>query len=297
VTGTSVTEADLTRSADGRYLSMVGYATAVGTATPSTSTTIQRVVARVDHSGNVDTSTALSFMVGSDVVFAGGTPRGTASLDGSEFWVTGTGVTNGSTYMGGLWYVPFGAMPATFSTSNQLVGASIRDVRTFAGQLYADGDTLSTPNQIFTVGAGDPTSGIQTTTMLGGMPAISSASASLWSFVIFPTINTLYLANSAIVAEDGGSYPMGILKFTQSGGVWSFQTSFGPPGGLGVRALAAMLTPGTTNVTLVATSVEPGKTSNHAYVFTDNSGTITAGPSFASSADTLYRGVSMTPHP
>lgn len=297
VTGTSVTEADLTRSDDGRFLSLVGYATVAGTATPTSSTSTPRVVVRVDHAGVVDTSTLLSFMVGTDVLFGAGNPRSTASIDGSGFWVGGTGATSGTTYLGGLWWVPFGPMPASFSTSNQLIASSVRDVRTFAGQLYADGDTSATPAQIFTVGSGDPTGGIQPTAMLAGMPAIQPSSASLWSFAVFPSINTLYLASSAVVALDGGSYPMGILKFTRTGGTWSLATSFGPPGGLGVRSLAAMITPGTSQVTLMATSVEPGKTSNHAYVFVDSGTAITAGPSFASPANTLYRGVALTPHP
>ena len=125
-TGTSITEGDLSRSADGRYVAIAGYAAVPGTAAPTNTTTLNRVVARIDAAGNVDTSTVLSFLVGGDVVFGGGNPRGAASVDGSGFWVGGTGVTSGSTYTGGIWYVPFGAGAAAITTANQVNGGPTR---------------------------------------------------------------------------------------------------------------------------------------------------------------------------
>ncbi len=297
-TGTSITEGDLTRSVNGRYVAIAGYAAVPGTTAPTNTTTLNRVVARIDAAGNVDTSTVLSFMVGTDVVFGGGNPRGAASVDGSAFWVGGTGVTSGSTYTGGIWYVPFGAGAASMTTANQVNGGPTRSVKVFGGQLYGDGDTTQTP-MVFTVGTGLPTTGPQTTTELPGLPVVGSAG--LWSCVMFdlnpsvPGVDTLYVASSTVVSlGDAGSLPMGIWKFTYNGSTWSVANAFGPASG--ARGLAAMANPATNVVTLITSTVETGSTTNHVEVFTDNGTTVTAGPTVQSTTNTLYRGVALSPH-
>ncbi len=60
--GTATSEGLMTRSVDGKYLTAAGYDAALATATPasSTSSSINRVIARVDSSGAIDTTTALS---------------------------------------------------------------------------------------------------------------------------------------------------------------------------------------------------------------------------------------------
>ncbi len=298
-TGTSITEGDLSRSVDGRYLSIAGYAAAPGTATPTSSTTLNRVVARIDAAGNIDTSTVLGFTIGTDVLFGGGNPRGTGSVDGSGFWVGGTGVTSGSTYTGGIWYVPFGAGATAITTANQVNAGPTRSVKIFGGQLYGDGDTTQTP-EVFTVGTGLPQTGPQPATELPGLPAV--ASAGLWSFVLFdlnpavPGIDTLYLASSTVLtlSGDAGTFPMGILKFTFNGTTWSLANAFGPSSG--ARGLAALANPVTNAVTLITSTVETGSTTNHVEVFIDNGTTVSAGPTVQSTTNTLYRGVALTPH-
>jgi hypothetical protein len=296
-TGTSITEGDLSRSADGRYLSIAGYAAIPGTSAPTNSTTLNRVVARVDAAGNVDTSTVLTFVIGTDVVFGGGNPRGAISVDGSAFWVGGTGVTSGSTYTGGIWYVPFGAGASSMTAANQVNGGPTRSVKVFGGQLYGDGDTTQTP-MVFTVGTGLPQTGPQPAMELPGLPAVGSAG--FWSFALFdlspsvPRIDTLYQASSVAVSGDGGSLPMGILKFTSNGSAWSLANSFGPTNG--VRGLAGLANPATNVVTLITSTVETGSTTNHVDVFIDNGTTVTAGPTVQSTTNTLYRGVAISPH-
>jgi hypothetical protein len=299
VTGTSVTDGDLARSVDGRFLAMGGFAAAPGVTTPSSSTSLNRVIARIDASGHVDTSTVMSFLVGADVLFGGGTPRSAASIDGSGFWVTGDGQNSGSMFTGGLWYVPFGAAGASITNANQIIGSPLRAARIFGGQLYADGDTAATPG-VFEPGTGIPTSGPQTPVTMSGLPSLGTMGG-YWSFLFFdldpgvPGVDTFYLAASAVLAGDAGVFPMGIVKYTLSGGAWSQVAAFGPTAG--ARGLAGLVNPVTKVVTLITSTVEKGSTTNHVDVFTDNGGTITAGPAVQSGTNTLYRGVALTPHP
>src|SRR5262249_12333735 len=64
VSGTATSEGDLTRSANGHYVVIAGYALAVGASdagvASTASMTVNRVVARVDSSGAIDTTTALN---------------------------------------------------------------------------------------------------------------------------------------------------------------------------------------------------------------------------------------------
>jgi hypothetical protein len=86
--GTATSEGFLTRSQDGRYLVLPGYDAAPGTGSISTSlsTTINRVIGRVDASGVVDTTTALTDAM------SGGNPRGASSTNGTDLWISGIGV-------------------------------------------------------------------------------------------------------------------------------------------------------------------------------------------------------------
>ena len=74
--GTANTEGLLTRSTDGRFLVLTGYASNIPNAanlTGTSSATVNRTVGRVDANGNVDTTTALTNLS------TGASPRGAAS--------------------------------------------------------------------------------------------------------------------------------------------------------------------------------------------------------------------------
>ena len=86
LSGTSTSEGGLSRSGDGHYLQLAGYAGVVG----MTTTGATRVVGRIDAAGNVDTSTRLAA-----AAFSGSNVRGAASFDGLNFWVTGTSSGSG----------------------------------------------------------------------------------------------------------------------------------------------------------------------------------------------------------
>ncbi len=87
--GTARTEGGLSLTTDGRYLLAVGY----GGTTPGA--TVPGVVARVDSSGNVDTST-------SPTNWISGNPRDAASPDGTNIWLGCNGLGVGFTTFGSV---------------------------------------------------------------------------------------------------------------------------------------------------------------------------------------------------
>jgi hypothetical protein len=130
----SASEGILQDSANGQYLTMMGYgvaastfnsaplatygAAALGQTTSLTAanqtgvpvTTVPRVVALIGATGKVDTSTALTG------VFNTNNPRSAATVDGSSFYVSGQGVTADGT--GGVFYANKGATTATPINAN-----------------------------------------------------------------------------------------------------------------------------------------------------------------------------------
>jgi hypothetical protein len=120
----SASEGVLEQSANGQYLTIVGYgvnANTFNTASPATYgtaalgqtvsqttanlTVVPRVVALIGANGSVDTTTALTG------VFNTNNPRSAATVDGSSFYVAGQGVTGDGT--GGIFYAVKGATTAT----------------------------------------------------------------------------------------------------------------------------------------------------------------------------------------
>jgi hypothetical protein len=290
-TGLDISEGALSRSVDGHYLTMAGYAAAPGTGSPTSSVTLPRVVARIDASGNVDTSTLLTGSISGSVLFGGGSARSAATVDGSGFWVGGTGSLVGSTYTGGVWYVPFGT-----TTGSQVNGAATRTVGIFASQLYADGDETNSP-EVFAIGSGLPVSGLPSATELPGFPPTTTAG--LWAFVLLDVnpavtgLDTIYAASDRVVAfgDAGTTYPMGIQKWTFDGSTWSYSMTL--DSGVGFRGVTGLVT-GPSTATIIGSTVEsPG---NQVLVFVDNGTTVVNGTQVASPTNEIFRGVALTPH-
>src|SRR5262249_46565215 len=126
LSGTTVREGVLSLSSDGRYASMLGYATPPD-ATPNVATSptasVNRVVARIDAQGGVDTSTVLT------AAFSGNNARFAVTVDGSAFWAGGAGSGAGA----GLHYIGFGMVGGVQVLS---LPASLRASFLFGGQLY-----------------------------------------------------------------------------------------------------------------------------------------------------------------
>src|SRR5438128_9770406 len=94
--GTGTSEGLMTLSKDGRYLTATGYDADVGTAAVAgtTSASVNRIIARVDSNGTVDTTTALTDAA------TGGNPRSAVTTNGADLWMDGS--------VGGIRYTTLG---------------------------------------------------------------------------------------------------------------------------------------------------------------------------------------------
>ena len=195
--GTATSEGLLTRSADGQFLILTGYDAAIPTTglAGTTAAAVPRVVGRVDASGNIDTSTALTDYA------SGNNPRAAASTNGSEFWFTGAA--------GGVRRATLGS---TTSTSVSTTVANLRAVHIFDGQLYVSTSSGSAV-RIGTVGSGIPAASGQTIASLPGFPTAGSPYqfflADLSAAV--PGVDTLYVADDT---------PAPLSKFSLVSGSW-----------------------------------------------------------------------------
>ena len=156
--GLDVSEGFLTRSVDARYLTLTGFGGNVGTANLSstTSAAVPRVIGRVDATGNVDTSTALTDFVNT------GTPRTAVTTNGTDFWAGG-GASGGN---GGMFYTTFGS---TTSTNIGTMPMQRRSTAIVDGQLYASSQGGMGGFSVHTIGTGLPTTSGQTSTLLPGL--------------------------------------------------------------------------------------------------------------------------------
>ena len=226
LSGTSTTEGVLSTSADGKYVVLGGYAAAPGTAavTTSTSATVNRVVARVDAAGNVDSSTRMTNGFSGDAI------RGACSNDGMQFWSAGNGTVVASA---GVQYAALGSA----GTSTQ-VFATVTNTRACVvagGRLYAS-TASGAALRVFTIGAGLPTTAGQTGTNLPGMSTSNSPQgfALLDVDAMVPGVDTLYVADGRAVASGGG-----VQKWKLANATWSLATTFSSGLSAGAAGVAA----------------------------------------------------------
>src|SRR5687768_2785118 len=87
---TATSEGLLTRSADGRFLVVPGYATPPGTTgvAGTSASIVQRTIGIVDAQANIDTTTTLGTATDASGL-SGANIRGATSNDGVKIWVTG----------------------------------------------------------------------------------------------------------------------------------------------------------------------------------------------------------------
>jgi len=222
--GTATTEGQLTRSVDGLCLVLPGYDAALATAslTTSTSAAVNRVIARVDTSGAINTTTALTD------ASTGSSPRSAASTNCTDIWMSG-----------GAGSVRYTTLGATTSTQLSTTVTNMRAVAIYGGQLYTS--TQSGTIRLGTVGSGIPTTSGQT---IANLPGFSTSSAPNQFFLAdlnagVAGVDTLYVAD-----ESAGQ----ILKYSLVAGTW---TSNGTITAASVRGLTASVSGST--VTLFGT--------------------------------------------
>jgi hypothetical protein len=195
----SASEGILQQSANGQYLTIMGYgvnantfnsdialgtsgspygATALGQTTSETggsATTVARVVALIGANGSVDTTTALTG------VFNTNNPRSAATVDGTSFYVSGQGVTGDGT--GGIFYAPDGASTATAINNNTSTPtgtqsanpATATETRAVEIVNTGSGNTLMASRDFKVSGTPNDATDIRSfTTTGGGLPTSSS---------------------------------------------------------------------------------------------------------------------------
>jgi uncharacterized repeat protein (TIGR01451 family) len=267
--GTATTEGFLTRSVDGFYLVLAGYDAALAaTVSGTTSASVNRVIARVDSSGAIDTTTALNDAA------TGSSPRGVAATNGTDLWISG-----------GAGSVRYTTLGSTTSTQLSTTVTNLRDVAIFGGQLYVSSQSGTT--RVCTVGTGIPTTSGQTITNLPGFSTTAGANAFFFADLNAGVagVDTLYVADEAANQ---------ILKYSLVAGTW---TSNGTITATSVRGLTATVS-GTT-VTLYGTSTNGSKLSKVVDTAGYNSAPSTGAVTdiATASANTAFRGVALAPVP
>ncbi len=256
--GTAASEGGLSLSTNGLYLLATGYATNTqsgASLSGSSSTTVPRLVARVDYAGNIDTTTALANWS------SGNNPRSAASGDGFNIWVGGAS--------GNVGYTTLGSTSVTVLNTND--PSNIERVGVYGGQLYAMTDKGT--NGLYTIGAGLPMTGNQLAIALTGSPgngALSNNSAAGFSFAFLTlqpggsSVDTLYYADNGSNGENVNAG--GILKYSLVSGTWTFNGIINAFGATGLTA-KKQIVGNATNVLVYATS-----TNNTIYAMVDPTG-------------------------
>jgi len=296
VSGNGVTsEGELQLSQNGKYVVVAGYNRAVGVTGNVTGTSagapnnVNRMVARVDGAGAVDSSTLFGTSA-----FSGNNVRGATTIDGTTFWAAGAGGANA-----GIWVAAKGA-----SSGTQIFATAIRWLGIFPApgqtqQLYGTGGNSPLTN-VFTAGTGVPTTGPITATTLPGMPTAATPIFSPHGFWLFDrdgdgTLETLYMADDG--TGTNGAADRGIQKWTLSGGVYSRVATLVDPAAtpVGFRGLVANMPSVGADVTLVAVTSEV--VANRIVKFVDVAGGATPTGTVISTAgaNTAYRGVALVP--
>jgi hypothetical protein len=272
--GTATSEGFLTRSTDGQYLLLTGYAAnpdTAGVASTSTSgaSPVLRTVGRVDSSGNIDTTTALNSFSGNNI-------RSAVSTNGTDIWVTGA--PGGS----GVRYTTLGSL-----NSISLGNLNGRQVNIFGGQLYAS----SAANSVSRVGNGLPTS--SSGTNITPLPNVVTNATNTYAFFLADLSSSVAGVDTLYVADDTN----GLKKFSYDGTNWNLNSTIDGT----YRGLTGSVSG--TDVTLYATSGAASGAANSSQLVSllDTAGynatfSSTAVTSLEIAAtNTAYRGVALAP--
>lgn len=236
--GLNTAEGSLALSTDGRFLTLGGYDADPGT-TGIVAGASTRVIGRVDPTGAVDTSTAVTDG------FTGGRIASVTSNDGTQFWSGGSGTGGGTRFSASLGATT--TIPVTDTPNN------VRWVKIFAGQLYTSvsfntGGFLG----VSSIGAGTPIVSGQTLTVLPGLP--TSGTHSHFGY-FFSDANTLFIADDGTAVNGGGlqKWTFDGTTWTQAGAPFPYISATTNPG---FRGLTGSVTNSGANVTLYLTTTE-----------------------------------------
>jgi hypothetical protein len=273
--GTATSEGLISQSVDGKYLLLTGYSvmTYSSSLSGSTSAAVPRIVGVVNETGSINTSIALGDFS------SGNSPRGVASTNGTDIWVTGGA--------GGVRYVT----SATTSQQLSTTVTNIRGVSVVNGQLYISTSSGSTV-RMGTVGTGTPTTSGQTITNLPGIPA---STGSPYGFLFADMDAGTAGVDVLYVADDT---PGTIIKYSLVAGSW---VSNGTVTAAGIRGLTGFTY--SNRVYLYGTTgASSGTGGGTIYALNDNagynaaiSGTVSSITTLPASSQKAFRGIAFAP--
>ena len=236
--GRPTIEGGLSRSLDGKFVVLGGYAANAGTANVAKPAPVNRAIARIDRSYTVNTNTKLTTAFWADSI------RGACTSDGTTIWATG----NGSSTTGGAWRTTFG----TTGTGTQVVSnpSNARGCHVFLGQFYMSSGS-STLNTVLKAPEALPSTASQTATALSGLrPEILGP-----ELVRAPRHRRRREAGPALRLGRAPAPTAGIYKWTSAdgGATWTAGTPANVASSTGTRGLAGAFHNGV--VTLYASTV------------------------------------------
>jgi hypothetical protein len=263
---TAGSEGALSRSSSGYYLGLVGYRT--GTNSSAT----DRVIARVNSTGTINTKSVIPNAEG---YTANNIRAAVFNDDGSRFWTSGTGTAAG---------VRTNVFEATSgSTQVSTTLTNTRAINIFNNQLYIS-SASGTFQGLSTVGTGLPTTTGNTIALLPGFPTTTGPGS--YGFAINST-NTI-----AYVADDRATVLGGIQKWTFNGNTWSLAYTLGTGvANNGARGLAVDWSGA--NPIIYATTAEAAL--NRIIKIIDSGASSTASTLATSVANNIFRGLAFSP--
>lgn len=291
MSGTSTTEGFLNLSPDGQYLTFGGYDNIPGVSgiSSTTATGTNRIVARVTQNGTINTSTRISDG------YDGNSIRSAATVDGSAFWTGGAGTGGGTRYV---------ALGASTSTQVSTTTVNTRGTAIYNSQLYSSAQSVNIG--ISTVGSGLPTTTGNTHTILSGTTS-NTELVDPRGFV-FADVDDNGTPDVMYVADASTATTQGVVKFSNTGGVWTKRGNLPNPSGRTVHGIGVQVVGGNRVLYICLGTVS--SPANEIYKFTDNS-SVTANitssgtdiivasgsPIITSPASTqvLFKGVSFAP--
>lgn len=280
LSGLASVEGQLSRSSDGRYLILAGYAAAPGAKDISTSSsaTYNRVIGRIDAAGNINTATA-------STAFTAAAVRGATSSDGSMLWVSSDS---------GIGYTTLNST----AVPTLLAGDNVRAIGIFgsgaSAQLFVSSSAGSNLG-VNRVGTGLPTTVGTSVTRLPGFTD-SNSPASVGFVVLDRDSNgmpdQIYVADTRPI---GG----GVQRFRFNGTTWLLEGTITTGANSGGRYLDGFVSNGT--VTLLVSTAEMNDTiATRVLRLTDAGGSTSAvNVQLVTTAanNTTYRGVALAPNP
>jgi YD repeat-containing protein len=230
--GSSPNSGFMTRSVDGRYLVTGGYDAALGATLPGNTNVQNRIIARVEGSGAVDTSTGYSDDAGASANNANGTLRSVVTVDGTSFYASTANATANTVYVNA-----FGAID---SDTDSIGGPNGRAGAIFAGRFFISFST--SPNQLHeikdTASNGLPTGPAVNNTDVAISLGTNNNPEQFVLLDLVPNVgfdgtglDTLYMTNANAVSTTavnptGSENSGGLQKYTYDGSSFVEQITF-----------------------------------------------------------------------